>query len=679
MHTDSVIRSLVVVVASLGTGVSANSADIPVTAIAGANPSIVDPSGPREAAPATPRYARHHILVRTDDPAAEASFFAAAATAGLRRGKSIYGSRWSIVELPPGLDVQQALTIAAALPGAARVSRDPIITLMDHFVPRDPMYLDAGEFCDPLEGCYDQWGLFRVQAELGWHETLGSPDVVIAILDSGVDLDHDDLFANIWTNAGEVPDNGLDDDLNGIVDDVHGADFSGPLNDGGPQDEAGQLDGLPDVPEGGDWVEDPLTIFGIRFEGDVAVGDADDNDGNFYPDLGVFHGTAVAGIAAAMTDNRVPGSSSSYEGMAGACPRCSIMAVRMINAEGNAFASDAAAALRYAADMGADIINASWGLDPGLPGAASEIAVLEEAVDHALATGATIVAAAGNSGTPGLHYPAIDPRVVAVGSTNRAGEVSYFSTRANAAEVPGNGIDDDGNGWIDDVVDVVAPGEAIWSAWVLAAYDALLYQWEPGTDTYSVADGTSFATPLVAGYLGLVKSAHPSATRADVVNVLRTRANPAIGSSTGYDPESGFGELRMIVPASLTPANNSEPVADILGDQQGLIQFTDSGKSGVERVTLDGSGSYDADGFLVAYRWSWLDGDGVIRNGSGQTLSVDLSVGPSYYFTLVVEDDAGAVSAGDTVEVTVAAKSGGGGKGGGGSGGGGRGGGPKPR
>lgn len=655
-------------------GAAASAAEVAVQP-----PGNMPPASPESSA--APRVAPGHILVELAPGATSRTFLGSARSIGLSPRGKVYGSRWITVGLPDHASPRVMAEKAARLPGVRRATVDLVISMTDDLVPRDPMYKDPIVYCDPLfEVCDDQWGLFQVGAEAAWHElgSYGSPDVVIAVLDSGVDLDHDDLFANIWTNPGEVAD-GLDNDGNGLVDDLHGADFAG-ANVGGPSDNPASQDGDPDIPEGGYWVEDRSNYFvGQRFVGDAAVGDAADNNGDGYADLGVFHGTAVAALAAAMTDNLVPGSSVAYEGMAGACGRCTIMPVRMINAEGNALLSDAASAVRYAADMGADIINASWGLNPaGLTAGSPEIAALAEAIDDALALGVVIVAAAGNSGTPGVHYPAADPRVIAVGSSGPTDEVSAFSSRGFVNEVPDNSLDDDGNGWVDDVVDVVAPGEMIWSAWVLAAYDSWLYEyffgltgWPPGADTYSAADGTSFSAPLVSGYLGLVLSRFPDASRAQLREVLRSNAWPDIGGA-GYDAATGFGRLQMVVPTSLGTVINDLPVADILGDTDGALSFPDTGKSGTERVTLDGSGSHDTDGFVVSYRWTWSGSDGTSGAGSGTSLTLDLATGPSYEVSLVVEDDQGASSPADVVTVTVVAKSGGGGGGGKGGGGGGK-------
>ena len=108
-----------------------------------------------------------------------------------------------------------------------------------------------------------------------------------------------------------------------------------------------------------------LFTFTGTFTGDPSVGDGIDNDGDGLPDLGVFHGTAVAALAAAMTDNlsvELPGDTNTRVWPV-PVRDCKIMPVRMVNAEGGGFGSDAAAAIYYATDMGADVLNLSWGFD----------------------------------------------------------------------------------------------------------------------------------------------------------------------------------------------------------------------------------------------------------------------------------------------------------------------------
>ena len=118
---------------------------------------------------------------------------------------------------------------ARHLPYVVMASTDPVVRI-HQIPPRDPLYRDDDDpmtKCDPFfELCedldfVDQWGLFEVEAEGGWNVTTGSASVVIAVLDSGVDIDHDDLVGKIWINPGEVEGDGIDNDSNGLIDDYH--------------------------------------------------------------------------------------------------------------------------------------------------------------------------------------------------------------------------------------------------------------------------------------------------------------------------------------------------------------------------------------------------------------------------------------------------------------------------
>jgi subtilisin family serine protease len=548
------------------------------------------------------RTAPRHILVQLHPRASEQQFLREARAHGLRRLGRVPGTRWLTVGIPAGANARQATLTARGLSGVVRATLDPIVAINDQRPPRDPLYANDG----------DHWGLLEVEAGQGWLVERGRANVVIAILDSGIALGHDDLRAKLWTNPAEIPGNGIDDDGNGIVDDVYGADFVG-TNTGAFDDDPTSMDGNPDVPKGGTWQTDPLAVpFGLRFAGDSAVGDGVDNDLDGLIDIGVTHGTLVAGIAAAATDHLNAGPSR-HEGMASACRHCGLMPVRVINAEGWAFGSDAASGIYYAANMGAHVVNISWGIDVSgaTPELLESLQILVEAIEYAASRGVIVVAAAGNSGM-GLHFPASMASAIAVGSSSR-------------------------HRGVDDAIDPVAPDEPIRGTAVVSAYDALLYDAlglpgiAPGAAAYA-NDGTSFAAPLVSGYIGLILSQNPGATLKQVRQALRANA-------VDY---SGFGRLRTIVP-TLTPESNAPPVASAGGDRVVWI----NGKATTATVTLDASGSRDTDGTLVSYQW--LD-DGV-PIASGRVVSVNLPLGP-HAITLRVTDDDQA-SAADTVRIDV--------------------------
>lgn len=170
---------------------------------------------------------------------------------------------------------------------------DEILIDPDNYIPNDP-YLDR------------QWGLEKIQVFAAWNETKGSEDVIVVIIDSGVDRTHEDLVDNMWINQNEIPENGIDDDGNGYVDDDHGLNLIDPGTD-------------------------PMDVYG--------------------------HGTSVATIIGAVGDNGL--------GIAGIAWNVKIMAVKFMEPEQETtlseFISNAIKAIKYSIMMGADIINASWG------------------------------------------------------------------------------------------------------------------------------------------------------------------------------------------------------------------------------------------------------------------------------------------------------------------------------
>jgi subtilisin family serine protease len=307
-----------------------------------------------------------------------------------------------------------------------------------------------------------QWGLAKINAPAAWGIVTGAVSITIAIVDTGIDLGHPDLTPQLWANPGEIPANGLDDDANGKIDDVHGWHFfqaaNGPAENALVQDDSG-------------------------------------------------HGTHVAGIAAAATDNGI--------GIAGVTWGSRLMAVKVLDEYGTGWYSDIIAGIVYAADNGARIVNLSLG--GAMPSQA-----LCDAATYAGSHGALVVAAAGNTGGAVL-YPASCAGVLAVAATDPADGRPSFSN-------------------FGPQIDLAAPGVHIYSTWYAAGIRA---------SGYFTKSGTSMATPYVAGAAALVWSRWP-AWSADQVR-QQLLATAADVNAPGWDLYSGWGRLNVAAAVGWTP------------------------------------------------------------------------------------------------------------------------------
>lgn len=235
---------------------------------------------------------------------------------------------------------------------------------VDHAVLDEAFQAAAGVPDDPMFGL--QWGLqnlggpdARLDADISavdvWEDTTGSPEVVVGVIDSGVNWNHEDLYGNLWTNPGEVAGDGLDNDSNGHVDDVHGWDFT--TNDNDPSDQ-----------------------------------------------MSISHGTHVAGIIGAEGNNA--------KGIAGVDHDVSILPLRVLNANGVAVISNVVLAIQYADSVGADIVNMSLAWSGNYADINNAIAAYE-----GLAVCAAGNDSRSNDVTP--MYPASHPQpnILAVGAT----------------------------------------------------------------------------------------------------------------------------------------------------------------------------------------------------------------------------------------------------------------------
>lgn len=324
---------------------------------------------------------------------------------------------------------------------------EPVYRRFPLYTPNDPRFPNQQ---------FLQW----IAAPAAWDITRGADTVTIAIIDSGTDWEHEDLRANIWTNPREIPNNGIDDDGNGKVDDVHGWDFVGNVT-----------------------LQEALNG---QFR--------EDNDPKVRPSAtGVLgHGTQTAGCASAVTDNAT--------GVASVGFRCKLIPIKCASDNPQAAGIFRGyEAILYAARLGADVINCSWG-GPG--GSLTEYQIIQEA----MRLGALVVAGVGNNGTNidvQPFYPASYPGVLSVGGTSTATQVASWSNY---------GV----------TVQVYAPGESI-----------LTTSPENG---YGSPTGTSFSGPIVAGTVALVRTLHPDWTPMQLLHQIRSTAENVLAPSPTQRP-----------------------------------------------------------------------------------------------------------------------------------------------
>lgn len=283
-----------------------------------------------------------------------------------------------------------------------------------------------GEFLlEPNDPAFDQqWYLPNIESPDAWDKSLGK-GVIIGLIDSGVDLDHEDLADNI----------------------------------------------LPDGWDFGDDDDDPTDEYG--------------------------HGTQVCGVIAAIQNNDL--------GISGIAPECKILPLK-VNVGGLNEIEDtnAAEAIIYAADHGANIINLSLGWPEG------EIPVITDAIDYAAGKGVLLVAAAGNADGP-IWFPANQDEVISVSATKEDN-----TKKTHSASGP--------------ELDLVAPGVSIRTTY-------------PG-DAYTIGSGTSFSSPIVSAVAALLLSQHPHLTRNQVREYLIMRADDL--DIEGKDDVYGYGKVNAL-------------------------------------------------------------------------------------------------------------------------------------
>jgi subtilisin family serine protease/photosystem II stability/assembly factor-like uncharacterized protein len=342
----------------------------------------------------------------------------------------------------------------------------------------EPYYyfdMDSSPVNDPQAA--QQYWLSIIKAQEAWDVTQGSSDVLIAIVDSGVDWTHEDLSDNIWQNVGETGTdnqgndrrtNNFDDDGNGFIDDWHGWDLVGDI---GYSDQLGR-----------------------RFRPDNNAAPRAVN----IPGYTGYHGTTVAGCAAASTNNG--------KGIASpAGHKTKILPVKAAADSSSQSINAGYEGIIYAADMHATIINCSFG------GAISgSSAAFQDVIDYARTQGSLVIAASGNDGQnveAVTHVPAGLKGVLSVGATSSTDYADTSYTNSGLG------------------VHVYAPGTNVLTTF-------------PG-NTYvgNGVTGTSFSSPVVSGVAALVCAVHPDWTPEQIITQLRVTGDRVkINSASRFAP-----------------------------------------------------------------------------------------------------------------------------------------------
>ena len=394
----------------------------------------------------------------------------------------------------------------------------------------EPKYLDFLDFQpnDPsLNNC---WHLAKIQAFDAWDLGTGSNSVVVAVVDDAVEINHLDLANVTWSNNLEIPNNGIDDDNNGYVDDYNGYDVA-------------------------------------------------DNDNNpSPPNTNLDHGTHVAGISGAQTNNNIGVASIGFG--------ISVMPVKATRDNNlNGTINNAYDGVYYAALNGADVINCSWG-------SSSFSNTNYNIIQMAQNQGSIIVGSAGNSNqnlASNPRYPSCYNGVICVANTTQSDSKRGSSCYGSR-------------------VDVSAPGSSILSTIPF--------------NNFGTKSGTSMSAPMVAGLLGLMKSFSPNSTNEQLISCMKSACDNIDAINPSYAGLLGDGRINAYQALLCL----SPPVADFFVRAEdscsGEIQFSDA--------TLG-----------IPNSWAWdFESDGIIDDTTNTARSYFNKSG-FYNTSLTVTNDFG--------------------------------------
>ncbi len=444
------------------------------------------------------QYARDEVIVKFKSAVSDSAIMSTLDAADSEVQESLPGDDLVIAGVPEGQTVDSFIDMLSAQPDV-------------EFAQPNYIYHIEKTVNDPYLSY--QWHLNKINAFGAWDITMGSPDVRVAVLDTGIDNTHPEFSGQIVAQEDVV-------------------NF-----DGNAQDDSGRYD-----------------CFG--------------------------HGTHVAGIIAGKADNG--------EGIAGVAPGVKLITVDVFDGDG-AYTSDIILGIQFALNNGASIINMSLG-------GAGDDPAFHAALDNANARGVLCVAAAGNEHTSAPSYPSDYDSVVSVIATDQTDAKPYFSNYGDAK-------------------DISAPG----------VYIASTY---PGDDYY-FKDGTSMASPVVAGVAALILSADPHLLPADIKNILYSTADDL--GAPGKDATFGYGRVNAYnALVYATTPNYQVSVTTLLNG----VPSTNCG-------TIMGAGSYRSGSSANLQAWRsggyrfvrWLENGTEVSTSPFYTVPVTRDISLSAEFT----------------------------------------------
>lgn len=357
----------------------------------------------------------------------------------------------------------------------------------------------------------EQWGLAAVNAIKSWKLATGK-GIKVGVVDTGIDHLHPDIKNQIWINPKEDLNgnrtyepwsylekrngltgdfNGLDDDGNGFVDDIIGYDF----------------------------VDQQV----------INIGDSRIRDGDPYDEHG--HGTLVAGVIAAESNNKI--------GISGVAYDAQIVSLRAMDGNGNGESDDIASAIVYAALNGVNVLNFSFGEMFDSP-------LMHEAIKFAYSLGCVMVGSSGNEGWDRRHYPSDYEEVICVGSVNQSLTKDYRSNYGSR-------------------LNLVAPGDQIMSLQLYSGYKKF--------------SGTSLAAPFVSSACAMLLEKSPALRPSEILGILESTAMDL--DLSGWDNKTAAGILDID-----KALNNAYPSSVTISSPPNQMMFN---KESTDRIIFNGT------------------------------------------------------------------------------------------